>query len=289
MTTKEVIGRNIKKYRIAAGHTQQELGDKIGYSHKAISAFETGVNEPNMETLKKIADIYGITVEDLLGDTSTPDFTISNICITKSNINEALDMLFPLVSNDIAMQNEHFRSAFIKHKKLYDQIKNGIVIFTEDLFNCYDIYTDAWNESGIIEAIANMVGILFIVCSHITDYDTIKLQKKLNIFQKLESRQIKEVFDRSPEDVEEFANKKALFAEDFNNAKIECLRELKKSSDWMQLADYYIAYSYIINFTQNDNTIPQNSKTGRLLMEDFAELGNPYCINFFRYAYSMYK
>lgn len=289
MTTKEVIGRNIKKYRKAAGHTQQDLGSKIGYSDSGISAFENGVNEVDMETLKKIADIYGVTVDDLLGDTSTPDFTISNLCITKSNINDVLDMLFPLVSNDTAIQNDSFKAAYNRHRKMYDQIKRGVGIVTEDLFKCYDIYVDAWNESGIIEAVVNMVGILFVVCSHITEYDAIKLQQKLNTFQKLESRQAKEIFDRTEKGIEDLANEKALFAEDFYIAKIECLRELKKSPDWAQLADYYIAYSYIINFTQNDNSIPQNMRIGRLLMEDYAQLGNHYCINFFRCAYSMYK
>ena len=45
MTTKEIIGKNIKKYRKAAGHTQQDLGKKIGYSDSGISAFEKGVND----------------------------------------------------------------------------------------------------------------------------------------------------------------------------------------------------------------------------------------------------
>ena len=289
MTTKELIGRNIKKYRKAAGHTQQDLGNKIGYSDSGISAFENGVNEVDMETLKKIADIYGITVDDLLGDANAPDFTISNLSITKSNINDALDMLFPLVSNDTAIQNDNFKSAYNKHRKLYNQIKKSVGIATEDLFKCYDIYADAWNESGIIEAVVNMVGILFVVCSHITDYDAIKLQEKLNTFQELDSRQAKKLFDRTPNSVEDLAAKKALFAEDYYSAQVECLRILKQSPDWTQLADYYIAYSYIVNFTQNDNSIPQNIKTGRLLMEDYAELGNPFCINFFRCAYSMYK
>ena len=105
----------------------------------------------------------------------------------------------------------------------------------------------------------------------------------------MESRQAKEIFDRTEKGIADLANEKALFAEDFYIAKIECLRELKKSPDWAQLADYYIAYSYIINFTQNDNSIPQNMRIGRLLMEDYAQLGNHYCINFFRCAYSMYK
>ena len=289
MATKEIIGKNIKKYRQAAGHTQQDLGKKIGYSDSGISAFEKGVNDVDIETLKKIADIYRITVEDLLGDTSAPDFTISNLCITENKINNALDSLFPVVSSDTAMQNNHFKTAYIKHKKMFDQMKKGMSIVTEDLFLCYNMYADAWNESEIIEAVVNMTGILFAKCSHIADYDAIKLQQKLNTFHKLESRQAKDVFDNTAESVEKLRHEKNLFVKDFGGAKIECLRVLKLSPDWSMLADYYIAYSYIISFTQNDNSIAQNQKIGRQLMEDYAELGNQYCTNFFRCAYSMYK
>ena len=265
------------------------MGKKIGYSDSGISAFEKGVNDVDMETLKKIADIYNITIEDLLGDTSTPDFTISNLRITEDQINNALDNLFPVVSSDTALKNNHFNTAYIKHKKLLDRMKKGMAIVTEDLFLCYDIYADAWNESEIIESVVNMTGILFSICSHITGYDNVKLQQKLNTFHKLESRQVKEVFDRTEESVDKLRCEKNLFVEDFGGAKIECLRVLKGSSDWSMLADYYIAYSYIISFIQNENTIAQNQKIGRQLMEDYAELGNKYCINFFRCAYSMYK
>ena len=120
MTEKEIIGLNIRKYRKAAGHTQTELGKLIGSNKSCISAYEKGVNEVDMETLKKIADIYSITLDDMLGNTSTPDFTISNLCITENNINNALDTLFPIVSTDSAIQNDSFKTAYYKQMKLFE-------------------------------------------------------------------------------------------------------------------------------------------------------------------------
>lgn len=289
MSTKEIIGKNIKKYRKAAGHTQQDLGNKIGYSDSGISAFEKGINDVDSETLKKIADIYCITPEDLMEDTSTPDFTISNLCITEEHVSNTIDILFPIFSTDSALKNTNFKIAYNKQKSLYNQMKSGLGIVTEDLFKCYDIYADAWNEAEIIEAVPNMTSILFLVCSHITSHDAIKLQQKLNTFHKLESHQLKDLFDRTEKNIETLSNEKTFFAENYNNAKVECLRVLKNTPEWSNLADYYIAYSYIANFVQNVNSIAQNIKIGRSLMEDYAELGNPYCINFFRCAYSMYK
>ncbi len=57
---------NIKKMRRDAGMTQRELGHKVGVSFQAISQYETGTAEPRVETLRKIADVFGCTVDELL-------------------------------------------------------------------------------------------------------------------------------------------------------------------------------------------------------------------------------
>ena len=48
------------------GFTQLEIAEKLNYSDKAISKWERGESLPDVETLKKLADIYGVTVDFLL-------------------------------------------------------------------------------------------------------------------------------------------------------------------------------------------------------------------------------
>src|SRR5690606_21991032 len=45
--------------------TQKELGLKVGVKHNTISAYENGTNEPEQNTLFAIADVLGVSINDL--------------------------------------------------------------------------------------------------------------------------------------------------------------------------------------------------------------------------------
>ena len=65
------IGKNISEYRKLAGFSQLEFADKLNYSDKAVSKWERGESLPDIIILKQIADLFGITVNDLLGEKDT--------------------------------------------------------------------------------------------------------------------------------------------------------------------------------------------------------------------------
>lgn len=60
------ISKNIKELRLAGGMKQSELGDKIAYSDKTISKWENGSSVPDITALSAVADLFGITVDDLI-------------------------------------------------------------------------------------------------------------------------------------------------------------------------------------------------------------------------------
>lgn len=64
---KSVIAKNLIKYRKEKGLTQQELAVKLNYSDKSISKWERGEGVPDIYILKQIADLYNITVNDIIG------------------------------------------------------------------------------------------------------------------------------------------------------------------------------------------------------------------------------
>ena len=67
----EINGRIAKKliyYRKAAGFTQAELAEKINYSDKSVSKWEQGNGVPDIYILMQLANIYGVTVDDIVGD-----------------------------------------------------------------------------------------------------------------------------------------------------------------------------------------------------------------------------
>lgn len=65
---KKQIGANIAAYRKRSGLTQVELAEKLNYSDKAVSKWERGESAPDVQTLVQLAELYDITVNDLLVD-----------------------------------------------------------------------------------------------------------------------------------------------------------------------------------------------------------------------------
>lgn len=47
--------------------TQKDVAEKIGVSASAIGFWETGINEPKATYLMKLANFFGVTVDELLG------------------------------------------------------------------------------------------------------------------------------------------------------------------------------------------------------------------------------
>lgn len=62
-----MFSNNLKKLRTARGITQEELADIVGKSQQAVNLWERGTNEPGIESLNKLADHFGVTVDYLLG------------------------------------------------------------------------------------------------------------------------------------------------------------------------------------------------------------------------------
>lgn len=75
MNNEDIIKQNIAKnliyYRKINNLTQIQLAEKLSYSDKAISKWERGESVPDIFTLKKIATLYRINVDDLLKEKTT--------------------------------------------------------------------------------------------------------------------------------------------------------------------------------------------------------------------------
>ncbi|PWJ68747.1 AbrB family looped-hinge helix DNA binding protein [Ruminococcaceae bacterium R-25] len=46
--------------------SQEELADKIGVSRQTLSKYETGESLPDIEKCKLLADVFGVSIDDLL-------------------------------------------------------------------------------------------------------------------------------------------------------------------------------------------------------------------------------
>ena len=62
-----MFSAQLRKYRIATGLSQKELAGKLFVSQQAVARWETDKATPNPETLVKLAEIFGVTTDELLG------------------------------------------------------------------------------------------------------------------------------------------------------------------------------------------------------------------------------
>jgi len=58
--SKEEIGAVLKKMRIDAGLTQKEVAQIIGRNQPIIGHWENGYSQPDVDTLFRLCDIYGV-------------------------------------------------------------------------------------------------------------------------------------------------------------------------------------------------------------------------------------
>ena len=68
---------NLKKYRKEKGITQIRLSIESGVSQETISAYESGKAMPSADTLIKMSDFLGVSIDFLLDRTDNPLININ--------------------------------------------------------------------------------------------------------------------------------------------------------------------------------------------------------------------
>lgn len=63
---KETMGAFLAARRKELGMTQAELAEKMGVTDKAVSKWERDLSCPDVDALPRLAEIFGVTVDDLL-------------------------------------------------------------------------------------------------------------------------------------------------------------------------------------------------------------------------------
>ena len=73
------IGNKIKEYRELNKMTQKDIAEILEVEPGTISKYESGMIEPNIESLKRLAETFNITVDELIKDEEKFDITKINV------------------------------------------------------------------------------------------------------------------------------------------------------------------------------------------------------------------
>lgn len=69
-----VFGDNVAMLRLAQGMTQKQLADKVGVSRGTVAAWEVRDTLPNLDTMDKLQEVFGVSAGELF----TPHITARN-------------------------------------------------------------------------------------------------------------------------------------------------------------------------------------------------------------------
>ncbi len=61
-----IFGNNLKLLRLEKGLSQKALGEIFGVCNQTVSFWETGSREPDLDTVKNIAEYFDVSVDFLL-------------------------------------------------------------------------------------------------------------------------------------------------------------------------------------------------------------------------------
>ena len=82
-----MIEKNIKKFREQKNISQVELAEKLNVTRQAVSNWERGKTQPDIDTLHKIADILEISIDELIYGNKRTNNVVHNH-IHNTNITE---------------------------------------------------------------------------------------------------------------------------------------------------------------------------------------------------------
>ena len=114
----------LKELRDKKGFTQKQLAEALYLSKTTISQYENGTHTPSIETFIKLADIFDISIDYLLGRTSVPVTfsTLKKSFTSEENIDDFINMLLSLDHQhrtDLMKQMDYikFHNDISKHQK----------------------------------------------------------------------------------------------------------------------------------------------------------------------------
>lgn len=82
------FGRRLKELRTQAGLTQQQLGDMLGLSKTVVSYYELHTRTPSPDVLVRLAAVFHVSSDYLLGIDKKSDRTIDVSGLTDEEVKE---------------------------------------------------------------------------------------------------------------------------------------------------------------------------------------------------------
>ena len=118
------IGKQITSLRNASNITQEELAEKVGVSRQAVTKWELDESTPTLSKIIALADVFGVSIDKLVGHEETLYDRVKNIVCKNSNIAANDDNISSFIHKFIQYCEANNMAA--------DQIVEGILFICKD-------------------------------------------------------------------------------------------------------------------------------------------------------------
>jgi len=94
------VSDNIKYLRVAKKMTQSELADRVGVTKSTISTYEVGTRLPSYDILIKLAQVFHVTTDNILGFSNKYVIDVSKLNGRQRNIVQEIVSLYSLTNKE---------------------------------------------------------------------------------------------------------------------------------------------------------------------------------------------
>lgn len=82
------FNEKLKELRIEKKFSQKDVAQSLGIDRTTYTKYETGKSEPDFETIKKLADFFGVSIDSLLGRDKKPKEETYQVTLTEKDMKE---------------------------------------------------------------------------------------------------------------------------------------------------------------------------------------------------------
>ncbi len=108
----EIVGKNIRAVRHQHNWSQEDVANQLGISIPAFSKIETGITDINLSRLQQIAEIFGISLVQLLSfGESREEYKSSHLQAIRKKLEESEEEVVELQRKVISLYEQlHYKN-----------------------------------------------------------------------------------------------------------------------------------------------------------------------------------
>lgn len=276
-----MVEKNLKFLRRYYGDKQESLAPMLKVLQSYISEYENGKKKTiAVETLKKIADRYHVSIDDLVNKDLSLEYDHPYTIDLESGLTIGKNM-FPILASNVAKTNSNFNRGYeiLCTSLQLDRLDD----FREKIWpleHAITLFQKAWKESKTYVALSNSISIVLLIYVFYTQRG-LKVGRELLPKGVLSSYNIQQSLLRDPRNPikpNPYAEQQKSFFEKYDDFVYDNIKLLKSNAHYSELGDFYLAMCNFVAFADDvaETEYESYAQAGLYMLVQLYKLNNKY-------------